>query len=291
MEFCDKNEAARLLALAEATLDEVLPAAGARPAALADAMRYAVGSGGKRIRPLVCMAASVAAGGAAEDARYPAAAIEILHNYTLVHDDLPAMDDDELRRGRPTVWKRFGEANAILAGDALQALAFRTAAKAPRNAAAIVDVLGEAGVGVVRGQVEDVKENNRIIESSNNRIDESSNNRTDARPHSTFPLSHLSTFVYEHKTSDLFVAAAKMGALAGGGSPDSVSRLGTFALNLGLAFQYEDDLLDGDGMFPPDETARRAEETTAAAVAALDGLPGDASFLRGLAQSLVGRKK
>ena len=281
MEFCDKNEAARLLALAEATLDEVLPAAGARPAALADAMRYAVGSGGKRIRPLVCMAASVAAGGSAEDARYPAAAIEILHNYTLVHDDLPAMDDDELRRGRPTVWKKFGEANAILAGDALQALAFRTAAKAHRNAAAIVDVLGEAGVGVVRGQVEDVEENNRIGGRSN----------LSTSQLSTSQLFHLSTFIYEHKTSDLFVAAAKMGALAGGGSPDSVSRLGTFALNLGLAFQYEDDLLDGDGMFPPDETARRAEETTAAAVSALDGLPGDASFLRGLAQSLVGRKK
>ena len=281
MEFCDKNEAARLLALAEATLDEVLPAAGARPAALADAMRYAVGSGGKRIRPLVCMAASVAAGGSAEDARYPAAAIELLHNYTLVHDDLPAMDDDELRRGRPTVWKKFGEANAILAGDALQALAFRTAAKASRNAAAIVDVLGEAGVGVVRGQVEDVEENNRIGGRSN----------LSTSQLSTSQLFHLSTFIYEHKTSDLFVAAAKMGALAGGGSPDSVSRLGTFALNLGLAFQYEDDLLDGDGMFPPDETARRAEETTAAAVSALDGLPGDASFLRGLAQSLVGRKK
>ena len=281
MEFCDKNEAARLLALAEATLDEVLPAAGARPAALADAMRYAVGSGGKRIRPLVCMAASVAAGGSAEDARYPAAAIELLHNYTLVHDDLPAMDDDELRRGRPTVWKKFGEANAILAGDALQALAFRTAAKASRNAAAIVDVLGEAGVGVVRGQVEDVEENNRIGGRSN----------LSTSQLFTSQLFHLSTFIYEHKTSDLFVAAAKMGALAGGGSPDSVSRLGTFALNLGLAFQYEDDLLDGDGMFPPDETARRAEETTAAAVSALDGLPGDASFLRGLAQSLVGRKK
>ena len=281
MEFCDKNEAARLLALAEATLDEVLPAAGARPAALADAMRYAVGSGGKRIRPLVCMAASVAAGGSAEDARYPAAAIELLHNYTLVHDDLPAMDDDELRRGRPTVWKKFGETNAILAGDALQALAFRTAAKASRNAAAIVDVLGEAGVGVVRGQVEDVEENNRIGGRSN----------LSTSQLSTSQLFHLSTFIYEHKTSDLFVAAAKMGALAGGGSPDSVSRLGTFALNLGLAFQYEDDLLDGDGMFPPDETARRVEETTAAAVSALNGLPGDASFLRGLAQSLVGRKK
>ena len=265
------------LKLVEATLDEVLPPAGARPAALAEAMRYAVGTGGKRIRPLVCLAASVAAGGVAEDARYPAAAIELLHNYTLVHDDLPAMDNDVERRGRPTVWKKFGEANAILAGDALQALAYRTAARAPRNVAQILDVLGEMGVGVVRGQIEDL-----ILQES----------ATDAKSDnfSTLPPFHFSTFIYEHKTSDLFIAAAKMGAWAGGGSAASVAKLGDFALNLGLAFQYEDDLLDGDGAYSRDETARRVEETTAAAIAALDGLPGDASFLRGLAQRLVGRK-
>ena len=281
------------LELVEKTLGEVLPAADARPRALAEAMRYAVGSGGKRIRPLVCLASAVAAGGAPEDARYPAAAIELLHNYTLVHDDLPAMDNDELRRGRPTVWKRFGEANAILAGDALQALAFRTAAKAPRNVAQVLDVLGEMGVGVVRGQVEDVEGegNNRIIEWSNNRMGESTNERAAQPLHSsTFPLLHSSTFVYLHKTADLFVAAAKTGAWAAGGTADTVERLGEFALNLGLAFQYEDDLLDGDGIFPREETARRVRESTDAAVAALDGLPGDATFLRGLAQRLVGRK-
>ena len=252
------------LELIETTLNEVLPAADARPAVLAEAMRYAVGSGGKRIRPQICLAASVAAGGAAEDARYPAAAIELLHNYTLVHDDLPAMDNDIERRGRPTVWKKFGEANAILAGDALQALAYRTAAKAPRNVAQILDVLGEMGVGVVRGQVEDL-----VLQKAD---------------------SVAVDFVYEHKTSDLFIAAAMMGAWAGGGSAASVAKLGDFALNLGLAFQYEDDLLDGDGAYSRDETARRVEETTAAAIAALDGLPGDAAFLRDLAQRLVGRK-
>ena len=256
----------------EETLDEVLPAEGARPAALAEAMRYAVGSGGKRIRPQICLAASVAAGGAAADAKYPAAAIELLHNYTLVHDDLPAMDNDVERRGRPTVWKKFGEANAILAGDALQALAYRTAAKAPRNVAQILDVLGEMGVGVVRGQVEDVEGNDRIIECSNNRMSEDV------------------SFIYVHKTSDLFIAAAKMGAWAGGGSPETVEKLGAFALNLGLAFQYEDDLLDGDGAYSREETERRVHETTDAAIAALEGLPGDAAFLRDLAQKLVGRK-
>ena len=142
------------LALVEQTLSEVLPTS--RPAVLSEAMRYAVGTGGKRIRPLVCLASAVAVGGKAEDAKYPAAAIELLHNYTLIHDDLPAMDNDRERRGKPTVWVKFGEANAILAGDALLALAYQVAAKAPRNVAAIVDVLGEKGVGVVMGQVEDV---------------------------------------------------------------------------------------------------------------------------------------
>jgi len=267
-------ERERLLALVEATLDEVLPRPEGRAASLFEAMRYAVGTGGKRIRPLICLASSVAAGGVAEDARYPAAAIEILHNYTLVHDDLPAMDNDVERRGKPTVWKRFGEANAILAGDALLALAYQVAAKSPRNVADIVGVLGEMGVGVVMGQVGDLQRERgtaaakaMAVESGNGDVE----------------------FVYRHKTADLFVAAAKAGALAGGGGAADAARLGDFALNLGLAFQYEDDLLDGDGAYPADETRRLAEEATAAALAALDGLPGDASFLRDLARSLVGR--
>ena len=137
------------LAIIEKTLDEVLPKPEDRPAELSDAMRYAVGTGGKRIRPLICLASAVAAGGRAEDARYPAAAIELLHNYTLVHDDLPAMDNDTERRGRPSVWAKYGEANAILAGDALQALAFKAAAMASRNVGRIVAELAAAGVGVV----------------------------------------------------------------------------------------------------------------------------------------------
>lgn len=249
------------MSLIEKTLDEVLPPVETRPVVLSEAMRYAVGSGGKRIRPLLCLASAVAVGGKAEDARYPAAAIELLHNYTLVHDDLPAMDNDSERRGQPTVWKKFGEANAVLAGDALLALAYRVAAKAPRNVPAIIDVLGEKGVGVVQGQVEDLKR------------DEGTDD-----------------FIYLHKTADLFIAAAQMGALAGGGEAAAVGCVGRFARNLGLAFQYEDDLLDGDGLYPSAETAARVRETTAAAVAALDGLAGETSFLRDLARKLVGRK-
>ena len=256
--------------LVEKTLDEVLPRAEARPAALSEAMRYAVGTGGKRIRPLVCLASAVAVGGKAEDAKYPAAAIELLHNYTLIHDDLPAMDNDRERRGKPTVWVKFGEANAILAGDALLALAYQVAAKAPRNIAAIIDVLGEKGVGVVQGQVEDVEAER-------------------SRGSSCSSSSRIS-FIYRHKTADLFIAAAAMGGLAGGGSEADVAALKEFALNLGLAFQYEDDLLDGDGIYPPAETERLVHETTAAAVAALDQLPCDTTFLRELAHKLIGRK-
>ena len=259
-----------MLELVEKTLDEVLPRAEARPTVLSEAMRYAVGTGGKRIRPQICLASAVAVGGEAEDAKYPAAAIELLHNYTLIHDDLPAMDNDRERRGKPTVWVKFGEANAILAGDALLALAYQVAAKAPRNVAAIVDVLGEKGVGVVQGQVEDIRRNNRIIELSNNRIEDVD-------------------FIYRHKTADLFIAAAAMGGLAGGGSEADVVALKEFALNLGLAFQYEDDLLDGDSPYSREKTEALVNETTAAAVAALGRLPGDVTFLRELAQKLVGR--
>ena len=260
------------LALVEQTLAEVLPSF--RPAVLSEAMRYAVGTGGKRIRPLVCLASAVAVGGKAEDAKYPAAAIELLHNYTLIHDDRPAMDNDRERRGKPTVWVKFGEANAILAGDALLALAYQVAAKAPRNIAAIIDVLGEKGVGVVQGQVEDVSCSKFGV----------------SKPQTSNLKPQTDDFIYRHKTADLFIAAAAMGGLAGGGSDADVAALREFALNLGLAFQYEDDLLDGDGIYPPDETERLVRETTAAAVAALDKLPGDTTFLRELAHKLIGRK-
>ena len=264
-----------MLELVEKTLDEVLPRADERPAVLSEAMRYAVGTGGKRIRPLVCLASAVAVGGKAEDAKYPAAAIELLHNYTLIHDDLPAMDNDRERRGKPTVWVKFGEANAILAGDALLALAYQVAAKAPRNVAAIVDVLGEKGVGVVQGQVEDV---------ASLKFEVSQSQTSNLKPQTDVD------FIYEHKTADLFIAAAAMGGLAGGGSAADVAALKEFALNLGLAFQYEDDLLDGDSPYSREKTETLVNETTAAAVAALGRLPGDTTFLRELAQKLVGRR-
>ena len=237
-----------------------------RPRALVDAMRWAVEGGGKRVRPRICLAAAVAAGGTAADALLPACAVELLHSYTLVHDDLPAMDNDAERRGKPSVWAKFGEANAILAGDALQALAFSALAQAPeRRAGARAKTLAffaKCALGVVRGQVEDIASGEKDV-----------------------------PFIYEHKTADLFMAAAVTGALAGGGDDASVEKLRLYAYHLGLAFQYEDDLLDDDSPFGREETARRVQSETDAALAALAGLPGDVEPLAALARSLVGRTR
>ncbi len=242
----------------EKALDAALPAADVRPVALSQALRWAVMGGGKRVRPQICLMAAQAAGGRAEDAIQAACAIELLHSYTLVHDDLPAMDNDKERRGRPSVWAKFGEATAILAGDALQALAFRLAAQVPRNAADIVSVLGRAAVAVVEGQVEDLNGLNAL--NALNGLEE----------------------MFAKKTAALFAAAAEMGALAADAPADAVAHLRTYGHALGMAFQYQDDLLDGeDGSFSSlrvlgrDEVRRRIAAYTANAAKALEDMPGD----------------
>ncbi len=164
------------------------------------------------------------------------------------------------------MWAKFGEANAILAGDALQALAFTALAQAPERRpgarARMLAFFGNCALGVVRGQVEDIAPGAKDV-----------------------------PFIYEHKTADLFMAAAVTGALAGGGDEAAVEKLRLFAYHLGVAFQYEDDLLDDDSPFPRDETARRVQSETDAALAALTGLPGDVEPLAALARSLVGRTR
>ncbi len=252
-----------LLEKVEAALGELL--ADVRPDVLREAMRHAVMPGGKRLRPQICLASAVAAGGNAEDAIFPACSIELLHCYTLVHDDLPAMDDDAVRRGVPSVWAKYGEANAVLAGDALQALAFKAAARTPRNAVRVLSALGEAGFGVVCGQAAELA--------------------------ALSPQPETFDFIYRHKTADLFVAAAEMGAYAGGGTAAAIDCLRAYALNLGMAFQHEDDLIDGDSPFGEEEARRRIADLTAAAVASLEGLPGDVSFLSALAKRLVARER
>ena len=267
-------------ALVEDALRRVLPAADERPANLSAAMRHAVLVGGKRIRPILCLASAEAVGGAVEDALPAALAIELLHSYTLVHDDLPCMDDDLLRRGQPTVHAKFGETVALLAGDALQGLAFRVLATArgPKaDVRAMTAELGDAAVGVVRGQVEDL-----------------------AFAGCADPATV--EYVHQHKTADLFRCAVRMGALSSGASADALGRLTTFAGSLGLAFQIVDDLLDagkpatGEGaeltclaIWTQDEARSRAARLTDAALAALEGLPGPAEPLRALAETMLRR--
>ena len=258
-----------MMSLVEKALDAALPAADVRPVALSQAMRWAVFGGGKRVRPQICLAAANAAGGCPEDAIPPACAIELLHSYTLIHDDLPAMDNDTERRGRPSVWAKFGEATAILAGDALQAWAFRLAAQAPRKAAAIVSVLGRAAVAVVEGQEADLAG----LEGVNGL-----------------------EWIFEKKTAALFAAAAEMGALAAE-APEAIAvRLRTYGHELGMAFQYRDDLLDDEQdsfsalrILGRDEVLHRIATHTAAATDALNGLPGETAPLTNLAARLAAR--
>ena len=277
----------------EKALDAVLPAADVRPVVLSQAMRWAVEGGGKRIRPQVCMMAAVSAGGREEDAIWPACAIELLHSYTLVHDDLPAMDNDTLRRGRASVWAKFGEANGILAGDALQALAFAVAARSP-HAAEITAALSRAASAVVEGQVEDMEGFEKFEGFEG--FEKFERLEGFEKFERGTEIERVEE-VFLKKTAALFTAAAEMGALAAGGDEVVVAKLSSYGRNLGMAFQYEDDLLDGDdGAFSSlsvlgrDEVERRITAHTSAAKSALDGLPGDTTPLADLATQLSARK-
>ena len=216
---------ARWTARTEATLERLLPDPAVEPARLHAAMRHATLGGGKRMRPLLVYATGAAldADEALLDA--PAAAVELVHAYSLVHDDLPAMDDDALRRGRPTVHVAFDEATAILAGDALQTLAFSALADNGAPASLRIDwvrTLAEASgvAGMCGGQALDIDATGRVQ-----------------------ALDQLQR-MHALKTGALIRAAVRMGGLGGGADVGTISRLDTFAAALGLAFQVRDDLLD-----------------------------------------------
>lgn len=217
---------ARAVTLADAALEQWLPPATAWPARLHEAMRYSVFAGGKRLRPALVLGAAEACGGRANDARTAAgmAAVELLHTYTLVHDDLPAMDDDDLRRGRPTCHKAFNEATAILAGDALQTLAF--AACASISAAAVADLAEAAGSrGVVGGQQED-------LDAEGQPLDTGASGR------------ERLLRIHRGKTAALLRASCLLGAHAAQAEPAAHAALRAFGESLGLAFQIADDVLD-----------------------------------------------
>ncbi len=212
----------------EAQLDTLLPAEDVAPATIHKAMRYSIFAGGKRIRPLLCLEAAKACG-AAEDgacALNAACALEALHTYTLIHDDLPCMDNDDLRRGRPTNHKVFGEGIAVLAGDALLTEAFAMLAQTPANARyGVADYVAELAYQtgsrqLVGGQVLDLEGEGRELSIAELRA------------------------IHHGKTSALLMASTRLGGMAAGCTAEELEALTTYGRDLGLAFQIIDDILD-----------------------------------------------
>jgi geranylgeranyl diphosphate synthase type II len=274
----------------DAALERMLPAAGEPPATLHAAIRYSMFAGGKRLRPILLVAACEACGGDGESALPAACAVECIHTYSLIHDDLPCMDDDDFRRGHPTCHKVYGEAIAVLAGDALQPLAFGLLLNCGAVAPALVRELAETAGSrhLIAGQVRDLEAEGRQI-----RFDE------------------LRT-IHEGKTAALLTCCFRLGALIAGASAEKLAALTAFGHALGLAFQVVDDILDctqsseklgktagkdaaaGKSTYVSilglDAARSEAARLTAEAHAALDPLGPAADRLREIAQHLLARE-
>jgi len=207
-------------------LDRYLPPEKMRPATIHRAMRYSIFAGGKRMRPAVLLAAAEACGGRPADALPLACAVECIHTYSLIHDDLPAMDNDDFRRGKPTSHKVFGEGMAVLAGDALLTQAFEIAAQAkgwPRypHRTLILEIARAAGsLQLVGGQVADLEGENKKLSVAELR------------------------YIHERKTSALLCCSARLGGMSANGTPTQLQALTDFGYHVGLAFQVIDDILD-----------------------------------------------
>jgi geranylgeranyl diphosphate synthase type II len=281
--------------MVEDALQLALPTEEGPEARVVEAMRYSLFAGGKRLRPILALAAAEAVGGEIEDALPAGCALEMIHTYSLIHDDLPAMDDDDLRRGKPTNHKVFGEAIAILAGDALLTEAFvllgdyRTLL--PERSVRLIRVIARAASyrGMVGGQVVDMLSQNKPAD--------------------------LETVLQMHsrKTAALISAAAEAGALAGMGTESQVAALARYGRSVGLAFQIADDILDIEGdaellgkstgadvargkvTYPAavglQRSREEARELVKDALEALDGFDAGADPLRALASYIITRKK
>jgi geranylgeranyl diphosphate synthase type II len=213
----------------ESTLEEILPAPRSRPASVHRAMRYAVLGGGKRVRPLLAILAFRGCGGRGGAIYRAGAALELIHNFTLIHDDLPCMDDDRMRRGEPTVHVAFGEAIALLAGDALLSLAFevlaslgtRRPSSGQKTSRMIHEIAHVAGtMGIVGGQVLDMESEGKNV-----------------------PLSTV-TYIHTHKTGALIACAVRVGGLLAGAPRKQLDALSRYGNRLGFAFQIVDDIRD-----------------------------------------------
>jgi len=283
-------------AAVDAALERFLPAETERPETLHKAMRYSVFAGGKRLRPVLVIAGAEAVGGTADDVMPTACAMELIHTYSLVHDDLPAMDNDDFRRGVPTNHKVFGEAMAILAGDALLTLAFRLVAenfKPGAAARALRDVLADVAEaaghgGMVGGQVAD-------LEAEGKRVG-----------------AEALDYIHAHKTGALIRTSLRAGARIAGATESQLAALSAAGGNLGLAFQIVDDILDvtsssaalgktagkdqaqQKATFPAihglEASRRRAQELIAQAEEALEPLGPRAEPIRALGRFILERK-
>lgn len=281
----------------ETVVERYLPAEEGHQKTIFEAMNYSVRAGGKRLRPMLIEETYRLFGGTEEAVEPFMAAMEMIHTSSLIHDDLPCMDNDELRRGLPTTWKKFGYDMAVLAGDALMIYAFETAAKAfamtkhPDRAAKAIQVLAEkTGIyGMIGGQVVDVELTGKPI-----------------------PQDKLD-FIYRLKTGALLEASMMIGAILGGADEKTVKQVEEIASAVGLAFQIQDDILDvtstsemlGKPVLSDEknqkttyvtlvglDTARKdVAEISARAAALLKELPGENAFLENLITMLVERKK
>jgi len=256
----------------EKTLLKVLPPETRYPQALHEAIHYAVFTGGKRFRPVLTLAASEACGGDWRNALLAAAAIECIHTYSLVHDDLPALDNDDMRRGKPTCHKQFGEAVAILAGDSLLTFAFEILSRvepAEKASRLIAELSTASGTyGMIGGQVADLTVNAANLDLPT--VD----------------------YISVHKTGKLIKASAVMGALAADASEENVERMHKYGECVGLAFQSVDDLLDGDGylkIVKPKEVRQKIRDLIAKAKKEIRPLGQKADKLQALADFLLER--
>jgi geranylgeranyl diphosphate synthase type II len=282
------------LAVNEA-LDQFLPTANTKPATIHKAMRYSLFAGGKRMRPALCLAAAAACGGREASAMPLACAVECIHTYSLVHDDLPAMDDDDYRRGKLTNHKVFGEGIAVLAGDALLTQAFEIAAKSkawPRysHQQIILELARAAGsLQLIAGQVADL---------------EGEGKKTSARQ---------LKYIHERKTSALLCCSVRLGGMSANCTPAQLQALTDFGYHVGLAFQVIDDILDvtqtsdklgktagkdtqaRKATYPSivglEKSRKIAAELTGKAFAALRPFKGQAGALEALAEFLLKRDR
>jgi geranylgeranyl diphosphate synthase, type II len=256
-------------ATVDAALDRVLPPESAPPVTIHQAMRYSVLAPGKRLRPILVLAGAEAVGGRAETVLDTACALELIHAYSLIHDDLPAMDDDDYRRGRLTNHKVFGEAMAILAGDALLTLAFRLIATNAARVATptivgtvIAEVADAAGTdGMVGGQVVDIESEGKAI------------------------APEMLDYIHLRKTAALIRAALRVGAQLAGGGAEQVEAISRAGQALGLAFQIVDDILDVEGNLAElGKSAGSDERKQKATYPSLHGLPASKQRARELVE-------